>query len=576
MGPRFQLHYKKDSPLDVSHLAKIYNDAIEKSFEDGIADRENPIHGYNPFLVRQIQNYNPIYSLFFDLNEQNYNKLTLQHPFGMNKTDLINRETGEKVDKPVYFKFAPLLDATRFMLGNYTITDPALTLLPTISNKQECFPKLSDPNNVSYIDSFFYYLSSQLKYTHNVMHAIEFYGSYLGVQELFKANITDELDYLRSSPFFAKHLNSEFFIDEMMDYKSFGSSSNRKRLNISSGNSRFSIGAEDIAGELTGTNEGETEVVYEKTDLETGSVKSSRSSSSSSAGSELNYSSEDEGDADVGIDDIDEDSESDRESDEYSQEEDTYAYIRNFPTQMICLEKCNGTLDELFESHEMEEELAASCLFQIVMTLILYQKAFQMTHNDLHTNNIMYVNTDQTHLFYCYNSRYYCVPTHGKIFKIIDFGRSIYKFQGKTFCSDSFAKSGDAYSQYNCEPYMNMNKPRIDPNPSFDLCRLGCSIFDFVMDIDVEPDDEFQKTISRWCTDDNGKNVIYKQNGEERYPGFKLYKMIARNVHRHTPQEQLNFPYFQQFELSPKKMKKYTLDTVLKNGINIDEIPAYW
>ena len=28
---------------------------------------------------------------------------------------------------------------------------------------------------------------------------------------------------------------------------------------------------------------------------------------------------------------------------------------------------------------------------------------------------------------------------------------------------------------------MNEDKPRIDPNMSFDLCRLGCSIYDFII-----------------------------------------------------------------------------------------------
>ena len=44
-----------------------------------------------------------------------------------------------------------------------------------------------------------------------------------------------------------------------------------------------------------------------------------------------------------------------------------------------------------------------------------------------------------------------------------------------------------------------------------------------------------------------GKNVLYKSNGEERYPNFKLYKMIARTVHEHTPEKQLDYAYFKQF-----------------------------
>ena len=90
------------------------------------------------------------------------------------------------------------------------------------------------------------------------------------------------------------------------------------------------------------------------------------------------------------------------------------------------------------------------------------------------TNNIMYNKTEQQFIIYKYDGVYYKVPTYGKLFKIIDFGRAIYKFNGKTICSDSFHSKGDAATQYNCEPYINSKKPRIEPNPSFDLCRLAC------------------------------------------------------------------------------------------------------
>jgi hypothetical protein len=154
---------------------------------------------------------------------------------------------------------------------------------------------------------------------------------------------------------------------------------------------------------------------------------------------------------------------------------------------------------------------------------------------------------------------------------LIDFGRSIYRFDGKLFCSDSFAPGGDAHTQYNCEPYLSDKKPRIDPNPSFDLCRLGCSIYDFVIDDENDKRDAFQETIWRWCQDDNGKNVLYKRNGEERYPNFKLYKMIARNVHKHIPEQQLKTPLFDQFRISAKKAAKVDVS----DAMDIDTIPSY-
>jgi hypothetical protein len=57
----------------------------------------------------------------------------------------------------------------------------------------------------------------------------------------------------------------------------------------------------------------------------------------------------------------------------------------------------------------------------------------------------------------------------------------------------------------------------------------------------------YQDTVFRWCQDDSGRNILYKSNGEERYPNFKSYKMIARIVHAHTPEAQLEFPFFRQW-----------------------------
>jgi serine/threonine protein kinase len=234
------------------------------------------------------------------------------------------------------------------------------------------------------------------------------------------------------------------------------------------------------------------------------------------------------------------------------------------------MEKCDGTLDELFDRGKMDGKQATSALMQVIFTLLAYQKAFQFTHNDLHTNNIMYVNTDLEYLYYRFEQRMYKVPTYGRIYKIIDFGRSIYTFEKHVFCSDSFFAKGDAATQYNFGPCLDPSKPVLEPNPSFDLCRLGVSIFDFVMDIDTDiaDMDAFQKTIRRWCQDDRKHNVLYKRNGDDRYPNFKLYKMIARTVHRHTPQAQLNYFIFRQHLVGEEVPEEVRV-------MNLDDLPTY-
>ena len=112
------------------------------------------------------------------------------------------------------------------------------------------------------------------------------------------------------------------------------------------------------------------------------------------------------------------------------------------------------------------------------------------------------------------------------------------------------------------------NRPRIDPNNSFDLCRLGTSIYDFIIgDETINEMNELQKTIYRWCLDDNAKNILYKKNGEERFPEFRLYKMIARTVHEHTPDNQLGFPFFSKYKVDMIDNNEYVID--------IDMMPSY-
>jgi len=235
------------------------------------------------------------------------------------------------------------------------------------------------------------------------------------------------------------------------------------------------------------------------------------------------------------------------------------------------MEYCENTFDDLILNEDLSQEEWYSAFMQIIMILITYQKAFAFTHNDLHTNNVMYIQTNVKYIYYQYKNKQYKVPTFGRIIKIIDFGRSIYKFNGKVFCSDSYKEGEDAASLYNIEPYFNIKKPKLEPNFSFDLCRLACAIFDFIVeDIDNSEnkiDDPIQKLIHEWCLDDKGLHMLYKTNGQDRYPEFKLYKMIARCVHNHTPDAQLERPEFKQFEFHGKIKKM--------NILNIDDIPSY-
>jgi hypothetical protein len=266
----------------------------------------------------------------------------------------------------------------------------------------------------------------------------------------------------------------------------------------------------------------------------------------------------------------------DDDGDNYEEEEVLNAVIYKFPVEVIMLERCTKTLDWLMVNDILSDGEWEAALMQIVMTLATYQKIFSFTHNDLHTNNVMFIDTDKEYIYYFFNKKYYKVPTFGRIFKIIDFGRSIYKFNSTLVCSDSFHKSGDAATQYNCEPYFNEKKPCIQPNFSFDLCRLGCSLFDFFIDNmeDVARECKKNRLVSLvvdWVTDDEGRNILYKKDGVDRYPDFKLYKMIARTVHNKVPSQQLKHRVFTQYEVTQKSIKNVSKTEI----INIDKFPLY-
>ena len=570
---KFSIGYYKTNSIDLSSL--------EQNYIQSHSDIEN---NYNPFQLDKLQKYNPIYDTLFTLSCKNYNTIQLNHSKHFLNTHLVVDMSNIEHNQDVFFKYSPLLDPLHYMVGKYENDKEYIHNLPYPTcilkdSSDNVLSKVSSNHNCSYVDSFFCYLSSMTLQTHNVLNCLDFYGSFIGIQNSYKYDVSDDLDYLSSSTFFNDNMNTLFTLENINVDQYHNDESRKKRPKLCISKTNHNITAVSLTECLVDVSDIALDtlddcIMYDSTiDNNTENQSSADENQSSDDDSSIAYTTDTDMDIDTNENN---ESESETESDgsdnsdrTSNQEEDQNAYIRNYPVQMICLEKCDGTLDDLFISGNATVDNTASALFQIAMTLIIYQKLFSFTHNDLHTNNIMYIETDIPFLFYKYENIVYKVPTYGRIYKIIDFGRSIYRFNGTTYCSDSFGPGGDADTQYNCEPFFNSKKSRIEPNMSFDLCRLGCSIYDFIIPehLDYTDYDELQKTIYRWCLDDNDKNVLYKKNGEERYPDFKLYKMIARTVHKHTPQEQLQFSFFNQFISKNEHTDEHLID--------INRLPKY-
>lgn len=545
-------------------------------------------------------------------------------------------ESGLK--KNVFVKVSPLLNPFHYLSGAFPIDklDVITRLIPTFSSSSSDSSlsvfetKVSDINNAAYTDAFFTFLSNQLADSFHFVNGLRFYGSFVGVKQNFMYNVADDLDHLLDTEFFVSQKDKLFTVEDYSEFfEETAVAMNAPplpRLTVISGgegeggdddvmldiceecevkddskprndavntvdDAINAVDAVDMVDVIDGVDavDAVDDAVVKLTRMRSSSSCSSCSSCSSHSSAceadvvnegELTFNNTKARNEDTNDDDDGSSCDEDLP--------DIYATIPQFPVQLICMEECRETLDDYLDRKgfaRVSETEWFSILMQIIMTLLVYQKTFHFTHNDLHTNNVMYVETNKKYVFYRYGGALYRVPTYGRLYKIIDFGRAIFDYRGVRFCSDHFQPNGDAYSQYNTEPYYEADRPRIDPNYSFDLCRLACTLFDELHQDDSGEDNGDQridmrqmmekihrhsrvaKLIAEWCTGDDGKNVLYKNNGDERYPDFKLYKMIARRVHRHTPEAQLVRPEFAAFRcgagfIVPKGMPLVDIDAM--------------
>ena len=537
--------------------------------------------------IYDIQNYIPIYTKMFNFDESNFNGINLNTSFSLKSIGkelkfrtyscYIEDEKHNKQPGDVFFKCSPLIDPIRYMTGKYE-NETELLKLPSLLTKVH--PKIMDSNNSAYTDGFFSFLSSKLLKLYGMHHCINFYDSFLAYQKEFSYDIYDDIEYLHHSDFFNNNKEILFDVDnEKMNIlldPYFNESRGRKpKLQFAS--LKQSLVTDSINDEMfDGIFEKSSDDINEPDELNNitemiekpSMSEKSSSSHSSSCSSRYSYT-----ESDCSDDNSDTESMTSDTSTISSSDAQIYAKIYNFPVEIIALEACSHTLDYLMKQEELDIPQWRSILMQVIMNLLIFQKAFNFTHNDLHTNNIMYVETQREFLVYKYNGIYYKVPTFGKLFKIIDFGRAIYKFKGVTYCSDSYHPNGDAAAQYNCDPYFNENKPRLEPHYGFDLCRLGCALYDDLVgeypgESKMDDLDPLAKVILEWCTDDKGKNILYKKNGEERFHDFKLYIMIARHVHKPTPKSQLDKEFFNIYQSPKNKISKKT------KIMDIDALPT--
>jgi hypothetical protein len=469
-------------------------------------------------------------------------------------------EAAAATSKPAFLKVTHLLDPIRWMKGKYSL--PKHNGLPWMNRTwASAWTKLQDSWNQAYVETIASYAVGRMRDAGVSPHFNEFYGAFCARADIYRYNLTEDFGSYRNARWFWSGRNNNYFKIHVM---------NSADPSVPVAPEVFNeYNTEPPSSELySDSEEEEAEAEEDEEIVITEGVDATEMASLHSGDiSEISFTKE---------------SEEESELDEAEAKPKVYAELADFPVMLIAIEKNSGTMDALFDNFEEvgatsgtpEWELRWSAwIFQVVAAMSVAQTFIGLTHNDLHTNNIVWSPTTEEFLYYTLNSgAVFKVPTFGKLFRIIDFGRAIFTINGTQFISDDFREKNDADGQYSFRPLHPRPKNEVLPNPSFDLARLAVSLFEALFP--DKPDDKeggvvlsseedliMNETVSplcnciwSWMLDDDGRNILIESNGEERFPGFDLYIHIAANVHGAVPSKQFTHPAFDRFQVNPSEV----------------------
>jgi len=430
--------------------------------------------------------------------------------------------------REVHNKVTMLLSPYKWMRGSYGCLG-----LPTSSEQaSSVFEKLQNPNNAGYVGAIISGILSQS----GCDHFPKVFGLFVGTSSSHTIDISDDYGELADRSWFSQNIGKTFDIklsDDIQDSTEF-KHTRTSRIAIRLGDEAELGEVEEISAlpaddAMMG---GLTRVLQDDEESDDESDSSSVSTSYIFAVHSCDCSEDD----------------SEEEGDDY--ESFAWATFKNVPVQVTVMEKCVGTLYELMMLHP-ETEKHMAWMSQIIFALAYAQRLCGFTHNDLHANNVMYVETDKEYFYYNSGGVLYRLPTYGYLIKIIDFERGVVsvKITGmkepKLFMSDHYDIDEEAGGQYNYGDYYRSKYPEMKPNPSFDLVRLATSIFwDLFPEGPNCPDyseNVLFKYFMKWLTLEDGKSIMFSKLAEEhdRYHGFHLYKAIARFCKDAIPRKEI-------------------------------------
>ena len=560
-----------------------------------------------------LQRYHPALDIFkipeSSLSHKNLELSSKYHIASWSNQDETNQKIwnttrtiyGSTTSEPckTFIKTVHLLNPIDLIKEKYTIPDHPL--LPQSENTwKKTLLKLHSHNNQAYVDTVANFVLSALRENNLTPHCVLYYGAATGISKKYQYNISLEYDTYRQCRWFWK-----------------GMKSHSARLTVIRGDADVEEipNFEEIYKDITScpfedtdseVSEIELEPVTDKDIPEISDVESIKSFTFDNIEEdaqnvkdifEINKKVTKRVSLKKNESSSDEESNSDSDgltSSEGSDESveldlDICLEIPNMPVILIYQEAQEGVMDNLLDEDEIDEHKRGSqgwearwiaWLFQVISVLSFLQNAICFTHNDLHSNNILWRKTDKKFLYYkAKDGTIWRVPTFGKIFTVIDFGRSIFRLGKHLWVSDDHWPDQEAGDQYNFGPFFDHTLPKNPPNPSFDLCRLSVSLLDGLFDkappkkkgkgVSIMSQEDTWKVYETnsplynllwsWTINKDGHTIYEDKNGDEKYEGFDLYVRIAHDVHNAVPKDQIHKPVFSQFKWKQKVSQDETI-----------------
>jgi hypothetical protein len=496
-----------------------------------------------------------------------------------------------------FVKTIHLLNPIDLIKEKYTV--PEHPLLPQSENTwKRTLTKLHNHNNQAYVDTVANFVLSRFRELNLSPHCIYYYGATTGISKAYQFNISQEYDTYRQCRWFWKGMKShsaritvlrgDADIEEIPNFEEI-----YKEITtcpFDDEDSQSEIELEPISSDMPDTTDIESikSFTFDNIEEDAENVKDifeiNKKIIKRASLKKLDSTSESESDISDGCSDDLSDSEESIELDI-----DICLEIPNMPVILIQQEAQDGVMDNLMDEDEIDgydrgsqgwESRWIAWLFQVVAALCFLQSSICFTHNDLHSNNILWRHTEKKFLYYkAKDGTIWRVPTFGKIFSIIDFGRSIFRLGKHLWVSDDHWPEQDAGDQYNFGPFFDHTKPKNPPNPSFDLSRLAISLIDGLYEekppkkkgkgisiISEEPGWKVYETKSplfnllwSWTVNRSGETIYEDKNGDEKYDGFDLYIRIAHDIESAVPKDQIHKPIFQQFKWKQKVSQDETI-----------------